>query len=70
MAVPFTKKAAQTGLYNTNNLLNYLKKYYTNPDASQKALEHLRRIRQGKNEPFAAFLPRFKQELIKNDSAV
>ena len=70
MAVRFTEKAVQTGLYNANSLLNYLKEYYTDPDISQKALERLRRIRQGENEPFAAFLPRFKRELIKTDSAV
>ena len=65
MAVPFAEKAAQTRLYNVNNLLNYLKEYYTDPDTNQRALERLRRIRQGENEPFAAFLPRFKRELIK-----
>ena len=27
----------------------------------------LRRIRQGDNEPFAAFLPRFKRELMESD---
>ena len=57
-------------LYNTNSLLSYLKEYYTNRDASQKALECLRRIRQGENKPFAAFFPRFKRELIKSDGAV
>ena len=70
MAVPFAEKAAQTGLYNTNNLLNYLKEYYTDLDASQKALKYLRRIRQRENKPFAAFLPRFKRELIKSDGVV
>ena len=70
MAVPFAEKAAQTGLYNTNGLLNYLKECYTNPDISQRALECLRRIRQGENKPFAAFLPRFKRELIKSNGAV
>ena len=70
MAVPFAERAAQTGLYNTNGLLNYLKEYYTNPNASQKTLEYLRRIRQRENEPFAAFLPRFKRELMENDGAV
>ena len=70
MAVPFAEKAAQTGLYNANGLLNYLKKYYTNPDVSQRALERLRRIRQGENEPFAAFLPRFERELMESDGAV
>ena len=70
MAIPFTEKAVQTGLYNINNLLNYLKEYYTNPDTSQKALKRLRSIRQGENKPFTAFLPRFKRELIKNDGAV
>ena len=69
MAVPFAERAAQTGLYNANGLLNYLKKYYTNPNVSQRALERLRRIRQGNNEPFAAFLPRFERELIKSDGA-
>ena len=53
MAVPFAERAAQTGLYNTNGLLNYLKECYTDPDISQKALEYLRRIRQRENEPFA-----------------
>ena len=57
MAVPFAKKALQIRQYNLNGLLNYLKEYYTNPDANQKALERLRRIRQGDNKPFAAFLP-------------
>ena len=37
------------------------------PDASQRALECLRRIRQGDNEPFTAFLPWFERELIEND---
>ena len=70
MAVLFAERAAQTGLYNTNGLLNYLKKCYTDPDISQRALEYFRRIRQGENEPFAAFLPRFERELIESDGAV
>ena len=70
MAVLFAERAAQTGLYNTNGLLNYLKEYYTDPDINQRALERLRRIRQGENEPFAAFLPRFERELIESDGAV
>ena len=63
------ERAAQTGLYNANGLLNYLKECYTNPDASQRALERLCQIRQGDNEPFAAFLPRFERELIESDGA-
>ena len=70
MAVPFAERAAQTGLYDTNGLLNYLKECYTDPDASQRALERLRRIRQGENEPFAAFLLRFERELMESDGAV
>ena len=34
MAVLFAEKAAQTGLYDTNSLLNYLKEYYTDPDVN------------------------------------
>ena len=70
MAVPFAERAAQTGLYDTNGLLNYLKECYTDPDVSQRALERLRRIRQGENEPFAAFLPQFERELMESDGAV
>ena len=70
MAVPFAEKAAQIRLYDANGLLNYLKKCYTDLDTSQKALERLRRIRQGENEPFAAFLPRFERELIESDNIV
>ena len=70
MAVPFAEKAAQTGLYNINSLLNYLKKYYTDPNASQKAWKRLCQIHQGDNKPFAAFLPRFKRELMESDGAV
>ena len=69
MAVLFTEKAVQTGLYNANSLLNHLKKYYRDPDINQRALEYLRRIRQGDNKPFAAFLPRFERELMKSDGA-
>ena len=69
MAIPFAKRASQIRQYNLNGLLNYLKKYYTNPDANQKALERLRRIRQGNNKPFTAFLPRFERELIKSNGA-
>ena len=58
------------GLYNANGLLNYLKEYYTDPDISQRALECLRRIRQGENEPFVAFLLRFKRELMESNGAV
>ena len=58
------------GQYNPNDPLNYLKKYYTDLDASQKALERLRRIRQGKNKSFTAFFPRFERELIKSDGVV
>ena len=67
IAIPFAKRASQIRQYNPNGLLNYLKECYTDPDANQRALERLRRIRQGNNEPFAAFLPRFERELIKND---
>ena len=70
MAVLFVERAAQTGLYNTNGLLNYLKKYYTDPNVNQRALEHLCWIRQGENKPFAAFFPRFKRELIESDNMV
>ena len=69
IAVPFAERAAQTGLYDANSLLNYLKEYYTDPDINQRALERLRRIRQGDNEPFAAFLPRFERELMESDGA-
>ena len=67
MVIPFAKRASQIRQYNSNGLLNYLKEYYTDPDVSQRALERLRRIRQGDNKPFAAFLPRFERELIKSD---
>ena len=67
MVIPFAKRASQIRQYNLNGLLNYLKKYYTDPDANQRALERLRQIRQGDNKPFAAFLPRFEQELIESD---
>ena len=67
MAIPFAERASQIRQYNPDGLLNYLKEYYTDPDANQRALERLRRIRQGDNEPFAAFLPRFERELIKSD---
>ena len=40
------------------------------PDINQRALERLRRIYQGKNKPFAAFLSRFEREWIKSDGAV
>ena len=69
MAIPFAKRASQIRQYNPNGLLNYLKEYYTDPDASQRALEHLRRIRQGDNKPFAAFLPRFERELMESNRA-
>ena len=39
MAIPFAKRALQIRQYNPNSLLNYLKKYYTDPDISQRALE-------------------------------
>ena len=70
MAVLFAEKAAQTGLYNVNGLLNYLKKCYTDPDTNQRALKRLRRIRQRENESFTAFLPRFERELMESDGAV
>ena len=70
MAIPFAKKALQIRQYNPNGLLNYLKEYYTDPDVNQRVLERLRRIRQGDNEPFAAFFPRFERELIENDGTV
>ena len=68
--MPFAEKAAQTGLYNTNGLLNYLKEYYTNPDINQRALKRFRRIRQGENKPFAVFFLRFERELMESDGAV
>ena len=40
------------------------------PDVSQRALECFRRICQGENEPFAAFLLRFERELMESDGAV
>ena len=57
MVILFSKKAAQMGQYNPDGLPNYLKEYYTDPNTSQRALERLRRIRQGENKPFTAFLP-------------
>ena len=70
MAVPFAERAAQTGLYDANNLLNYLKECYTDPDISQRALERLRQIRQRENEPFVTFFPRFERELIESNGVV
>ena len=67
MAIPFAKRASQIRQYNLNGLLNYLKECYTDPDVNQRALERLRRIRQGDNKSFAAFLPRFERELIESD---
>ena len=55
MAVLFAERAAQTGQYNFNGLLNYLKECYMNLNASQRALKRVRRIRQEENKPFAAF---------------
>ena len=69
MLISFVKKALQIRQYNFNGLLNYLKEYYTDPDANQRVLKRLRRIRQGNNKPFAAFLPRFKRELMESDEA-
>ena len=69
MVVPFAKKASQIRQYNLNGLLNYLKKYYTDPDVSQRALEYLRRIRQRDNKSFAAFFPWFERELMESDGA-
>ena len=69
MAIPFAEKALQIGQYNLNSFLNYLKEYYTDPDVNQRVLERLRRIRQGDNELFAAFLPRFERELMESDGA-
>ena len=70
MAVLFAEKAVQTGLYNANGLLNYSKECYTDPDTNQRALERLRKIRQGENKPFAAFLLRFERELMESNGAV
>ena len=69
MVILFAERALQIGQYNPNGLLNYLKECYTDSDANQRALERLRRIRQGDNEPFAAFFPRFERELIESDGA-
>ena len=69
MVIPFAERASQIRQYNPNGLLNYLKECYTDPDVSQRVLERLRRIRQGDNEPFAAFLPRFERELMESDGA-
>ena len=69
MVILFTTKALWIGQYNLNSLLNYLKECYTDPDVSQKALDCFRRIRQGDNEPFAAFLSWFEQELIESNGA-
>ena len=69
MAVSFAERALQIGQYNLDGLLNYLKECYTDSDASQRALERLRRIRQGDNEFFAAFFPRFERELMESDGA-
>ena len=66
----FAERASQIGQYNPNGLLNYLKECYTDPDISQKALKYLCRIRQGDNEFFAVFLPRFERELMESDGAV
>ena len=55
--------------YNSEGLLNYLKKCYTDSDVSQKALERLCRIHQWDNKPFAAFFPWFKRELMESDGA-
>ena len=67
MAILFAKKASQIKQHNLNSLLNYLKKYYTDPNANQRALKRLRRIRQRDNKLFAAFLTRFKRELMESD---
>ena len=70
MVVLFAERASQIGQYNPDGLLNYLKEYYTDLDVSQRALEYLRRIRQGDNKSFAIFLPRFERELMESDGVV
>ena len=69
MVILFAERALQIGQYNPDGLLNYLKECYTDPDINQRALERLRRIRQGDNKSFAAFFPRFERELMESDGA-
>lgn len=45
--------------------MEYLKSCYGDPNSKGRALERLRTLRQGRNESFGTFLPRFEKELAE-----
>lgn len=63
MTVAFMEKGGPDGLHNPQKFLDYLANCYGDPNAQKRALMKLRSLKQGDNESFATFLPKFEKEL-------
>ena len=59
----YVSASIQQGVADPSAFLNRLEAVYGERDRKQKALKALREIRQGDDETFAAFYPRFEAEL-------
>jgi len=63
MVTTFVERGGPSGEHVPAEFITYLDSIYLDPNASARAADRLRTMRQGKNETFAAFLPRFERQL-------
>ena len=60
MVRAYIKRQRETEDGSAEGLIDYMEGIYGDPDKVDRALSELHRLRQRANEPFSAFLPRFK----------
>lgn len=59
----FVEMQVEKRTFNVTELLNRLKLLYGERDRKQKATHNLHSIKQGEDEPFTSFYPRFEKEI-------
>jgi hypothetical protein len=69
MAAAYFEQGAADGGQTAEQFLDYLDKRYGDPNATARALDRLRELKQRPNESFASFLPKFEKELADSGGA-
>ncbi|KHO10702.1 hypothetical protein MAA_11706 [Metarhizium robertsii ARSEF 23] len=69
IAAAYLEKGGLDGLSNPVDFLKYMSTCYADPNIEQRALSRLETIRQGPQENFAIFLPKFEKELADSGGA-
>lgn len=69
MAAAYFEQGVTDGTQTAEQFLDYLNKRYGDPNATARALDRLRELRQKPSETFASFLPKFEKELADSGGA-